>query len=287
MLRDNEAHIEHLVDYPYHFLAGLDASGEVSFELLLDSVQSLEPLRRFHGEKLVVPPSLEEQAKDLVKAGNFGSYSVEYPRGGWRIDTSALVLESLDDLQTLPPALLRRVESVLLAGDISADPSRFEADETTDKKGSTIACIRDRESGELMTLRPGTVTDVSIFSELSSLRELTLLSQPLASLDGIQSLSALEIFRAEHCTELRDCSALFALQSLTDISLRYTALSSLQGIQNLYDLRSLDISHTAVTDLSVLAGMESLERVTVSSGMTKAIKSLSGPDVGFELEVID
>ena len=233
----------------------------------LDGVKSLEPLRRFRGETLTVSPQLEEQAADLVRDGLFTDYRVEYPRGGWNMDDDEYALQELGELDTLPPALLRHVRTLCLAGDRLVDPERFDS-------------VGPGEYGD------GAVKEIGMLSGLSGLRYLALKAQPLTDLNGIQSLTELETFRAEDCGRLRDVSALFALQGLQEIGLRGTAVDSLQGVQNLYELRRIDVSHTAVTDLTALLGLEKLESVTVSADMTEAINGLNGQTCGFELSII-
>ena len=274
--------VEDLTDLD--FLGEMDASSPCSFELIgLDGISSLEPLRRFRGDHLSVPPQLKEQAEDLVEAGNFGEYRVEYPSGGWNIDDSLFVLNGLDELETLPKALLRRVSTLCVAGDRIIDSERFEVAE--DPAHGLV--LYDRDTGGTEALGQGRVNDLSIFSDLTGLRELTLCGQPVRDLEGVQKLSSLECFRAEYCGELRDASALFTLQSLTVLSLKASPIDSIQGVQNLYELRTLDISHTKVSDLKCLAGLEKLESVTLSRDMTKASSSLEGTDYSFTLIVTD
>ena len=262
------------------FLNMMDASMPCSFELVgLDGLTSLEPLRRFHGEHISVSPQLEEQARDLVSEGLFETYRVEYPRGGWYVDDSVFVLESLDDLRTLPKALLRRVSFLRVAGDRLIDSERFEIIEDT----ALGVALLDRDTGNMEAIGEGELSDLSILSDLSGLHELYLYNQPFRSLEGVQSLSELEHFCAEYCGELMDASAIFTLQGLTEISLKGSPVSSIEGVQNLYELRSLDISHTNVSDLSCLISLLELETVTISSDMTKAMASLAGREYMFTL----
>ncbi len=274
--------VEDLTDLS--FLDEMDASAPCSFELIgLDGVNSLEPLRRFHGDHIIVPPQLAEQAEDLVADGVFGEYRVEYPRGGWYIDDSVYVLNDFEELRSLPKALLRRVSVLCAAGDRLVDPERYEI--VTDPESGPA--LYNRDLGETETFGPGPLSDLAILAELSGLRELSLYEQPLRDLGGVQSLSSLESFRAEYCGELRDVSALFTLQSLREISLRASAVSSLQGVQNLFDLRTLDVSYTKVSDLSVLLALPNLESVTISRDMTRAAASLEGSDIRFAVVIED
>ncbi len=272
-LRTGVLHLESIPDLTdLNFLDRMEGSAFRSVELVgLDGLKSLEPLRRFGGGSLTVPPQLEEQARDLVAEGVFGSCSVSYPQGGWNLDDDEYDLQSLDELETLPPALLRRVRRLCVAGGMTVDPERY-------------ASLTPQERD---ALGPGVIDGIGALSGLTGLRELTLSAQPLRDLNGIQGFPDLELFRAEACETLRDVSALFTLQSLTEISLRGSPVDSLQGIQNLYRLRRLDIARTSVTDLTVLTDLPDLETVTVSAGMKAAVGSLNGKDFRFELQISD
>ena len=231
-----------------------------SVELIgLDELTSLEPLRRFSGEHLTVPPQLAEQAAILVEDGLFGEYDVEYPQGGWSLEQMDFMLQSFEELETMPKAMLRHVTRVCVAGDRIVDTDRFDICEDwehTDRNGNPALLLFDRETGEETKLQKGVITDLSVFSELTGLRFLCLYAQPIQSLDGVQRFTELEEFDARRCAELRDASALFAVQSLQRIDLGNSPVSSIQGIQNLSELRQLDLSNTAVEDLTPLAGCD-------------------------------
>ena len=59
------------------------------------------PLKSFHGSYLKVPPQPADQAEELVAAGDFGSYEIAFPEGGWDLnDLDDFQLLSLDELET-------------------------------------------------------------------------------------------------------------------------------------------------------------------------------------------
>lgn len=238
-------------------LDSLDAEKPCSFALVgLDDLNNLQPLSRFHGAYLAVSPQLAEQAEDLVDAGNFGEYRIEYPQGGWEMDNMEFALLSLDELDTLPPALLRRVTTVCIAGDMLVDPDHYDVWEDwehRDRNGNPALQLHDRETDEVTPLSPGVITDLDRLSALTGLRELYLYGQPIQSLDGIQVFSSLEEFSAMGCAALSDASALFALPELRRVDLKCTQVDSIQGVQNLRELRSLEVSNTRVSDLTPLA----------------------------------
>ena len=242
------------------FLSTMDAGENCNFALVgLDELKNLSPLSRFHGQYLAVSPQLQEQAEDLVKAGNFWEFRIEYPEGGWEMDDMDFSLLSLDELETLPPALLRRIDRVCIAGDQVVDPDVYEVWddwEHTDAHDKPGAVLHNRQTDEETRVKQGSITDLNMFSELTGLRDLRLFAQPITSLDGIQNLSNLQQVTVAYCSNLKDASPIFALQDLWEVNLRATSVESIQGVQNLQQLRRLDLYRSDVTDLSPLAGCD-------------------------------
>lgn len=228
-----------------------------SIELVgLDAISDLTPLRRLQIKHLEIPPQVADQAEELVEAGIVGDYEVAYPDGSWQPFDGAMELLSLDELDTLPAALLRRVERLGIAGDTLFDFDRYDIWEDwqhRDRNGNPALQLHDRETDAVTPLSPGVITDLSRLSALTGLRELYLVGQPIQSLDGIQVFSFLEEFSAKGCAELTDASALFALPELRWVELKCTPVDSIQGVQNLPELRYLNVSNTKVEDLTPLA----------------------------------
>ena len=250
-LLDSVAGIENL-----DFLNEMDNSEPVSFKFVgLEDLQSLKPLERFHGTYITVSPELEEQAKDLVNAGNFKEYHIEYPQGGWELDQSGLTLLSLDELETLPDALLRRVERFSLAGDVLFDPDENEGIWKNWGDGDRPELsVHNFDTGEerKVTRGSGVVESMDYFDKLTGLRFLNLWDQPLESVDGIQNLRELHDLGLSFCDNLSDVSPVFTLQNLHRLWINGANIDSIQGVQNLTQLCELDISDTKVTDLSPL-----------------------------------
>ena len=259
-LQLNELQLDSVADVTdLDFLSTLNNARSCNFSLVgLDELRNLSPLSRFHGDHLSVSPQLAEQAQDLVDAGNFREVRIEYPQGGWEMDNMEFSLLSLDELETLPKALLKRVERVCIVGDQVVDRDQYEIYEDWEHKNGSVPTLylRERNTDELTPVVDGTVKDLSLFSELSGLKELELWAQPLETLDGIQNLSQLEDFTAQFCPALRDASALFSLQGLHGVCLEGSQISSIQGIQNLSELNWIDFSGTQVEDFSPLASCD-------------------------------
>ena len=248
----------------------------------MENLRDLSALRRLKGEELVVPPQLVEQAEELVALGAVESYEIETPEEGWQTDEGAFTLAGLDELETLPQSTLARVEELCLAGDAVVNTGLYEF---TERDGAYL--LRERESGEETALGEvsGGLSELARLSPLTGLRRLTLASQPLESLEGIQALGSLEELSVRNCPQLEDVSAAFTLQGLRTLSLRGCPVGSLQGAQNLTELEELDLRGTTVTDLTPLLALEGLRAVWISEDMTEAAASLEGRQFGFELKI--
>lgn len=238
------------------------ANGGYSFDLSLiglNDLYDLSPLKNLRGTHLVVPPQVADQADELVKSGNYSDFSVEYPDGNWQQYNGEIKLLSLEELDTLPQALLQRIERVFIAGNLLIDMDKgYITQEWID--GSDIPvfyyCSYGEEESERIEITEGTITDLSIFSELVNLKEIKLYAQPITNLNGIQNFLQLESAEFIYCPSLTDASALFACQQLQSISLDGSPVESIQGIQNIYYLTNLNINSTKVTDISPLKNVD-------------------------------
>ena len=235
-----------------HCLDALDDSERYNLELVgLDDLYDLTPLRRLSGDKLTVPPQVAEQAEDLVSDGRFGEYDIAYPDSGWQPYEGSLELLSLDELETLPKALLRKVERLCVVGD-RVDNGLSGWVEEDRETGEPVPNWFNPETKEQTPLELGSITDLTIFADLTGLKELKLFCEPLESLDGIQNLSLLEKLKVSYCPNLRNVSAAFAMQDLREVDLGCNPVESIQGLQNLTQLQHLNLSGTTVSDLSPL-----------------------------------
>ena len=225
------------------------------------------------------------------------------------MDSSPISLLSLDELDTLPDALLCRVERLWIVGDQIIDPDRYEIwEQWEDGKEQPAVVLHDRETDEETPVEQGELTDLSRLAKLENLHELALAYLPLADLSGIQELSSLDWLHVIDCFTLTDASAAFALDSLEGLEVRNTPVSSIQGVQNLTELMHLNVGSTQVSDLSPLTGHPSLEElrvdwdesitdltplltapklrlVVVSNNMERALTSLNGTGYSFELQI--
>ena len=219
----------------------------------MEQIRDLSPIARVIDKsgRLEVPPQLEEQARDLQQQGKIMWYEVVYPEGGWELDNAELSLLSLDELDTLPPALLRRVTTLAVAGDTVFDPNEYEVWNRWEG-GTERFYLVDRAGREETPIPMGTITDLSAFSALTGLRRLILISQPIDSLAGLENMEKLQTLELKGCPKLTDVSPAFAVQSLENIRIEHMPVSSIQGVQNLYRLNGLGLDYTQVSDLSPL-----------------------------------
>lgn len=234
-------------------LESLNKDGHYQFKFLgMDELKDLSVLREYHGGWLYVPPQVADQAQELVDRGNFTGYEVSYPESGWNPLDEEVTLLSLEELETLPKAVLRRVTRVWIAGNEIIDPDRYEIrEEWIDD--TPIPVLYDRETGKTTRMETGSITDFDMLSDLTNIRDLRMFNQPLTDLEGIQYFTQLQFFDAGYCRNLTDVSALYTLQDIQELWLSNTGIDSIQGVQNLPRLRGLSVSRTNVSDLSPLA----------------------------------
>ena len=144
----------------------------------------------------------------------------------------------------------------------------------------------DEATGERTPFAPGTLTDLTRLESLTGLRELTVLGQPLTSLDGLEAMQDLECLEVNYTWEVEDFSAVFALPNLKELTLPGVNLTSIQGIQNLTELEEVTLSwNDELDDLTPLLELPNLRHVRVSDTMEKALESIEGADYDFELEI--
>ena len=226
----------------------------------VDGVTDLSPLYHLKGKSLQVPAHLREQAQAMVDSGLLETYQVVYPEGGWEPVRPHIELASLEEIDSLPSALLGRIGRLTLAGDMVV-PEGAWVDEDWSMDPPALYICYDGEA-ERIPVEPGTLTDLTCLQKLTGLRELTVYAQPeLTSLEGIQALGDLKDLDIRQCPALADASAAFTIQSLEELRLQYTGVRAIQGIQNLYALRMLDLNNNPVDDLSPLSGCQALEGV--------------------------
>ena len=262
------------------FLDDMDTSRKCSFKLVgLEGVNNLKPLERFHGMELTVSPELEEQARDLVKSGNFSRYMIEYPEGGWDQNNNEFSLLSLDELETLPDAMLRHVGTFGLVRDTLFDANRSDVWRNWDENGMHFV-VHDFDTNETTPVEggEGIVSDIDFIGKLTGLRRLSLVDQPIESVDGIQNFGELEFLTLNNCEDLTDISPVFTLQNLRYLSLDSLPIDSIQGVQNLPYLWELKIGETRVTDLSPLAECDFSMGIAEQGGFGLALNDLSIDD---------
>ena len=141
------------------------------------------------------------------------------------------------------------------------------------------------------------VSDLSLLSELTSLRYLTLWDNQISDLSPLASLTSLaaldlggnqisDLSPLSELTDLielalgdnqiSDLSPLSALINLRELSLVNNPLSDLRPLSNLINLEVLDISYCKVSDVSPLAGLVNLRVLMMHHNLTRDFSVLSG-----------
>ncbi len=270
-------------------LRAVDPNGRYNFRFEgLDRIADLSPLYPLYGHSLAVPPQVGEQARALVEDGHFSTWEIVYPDGGWDPNDVQVQLMSLEELDTLPPSLLKHVKSLTLVGDhlIDRNATEYWSDWGDQHNNMPAAVLEDRSTNEEIRItRVGTqLTDLSRLSALTGLTELTLWYQPLTSLEGIQAMSDLVRLNVMFCPRLTEASAAFTLQALQEINFEKCPIASLQGVQNLYALEELEVCNTRITSLEGIEGLDHLARIRIAGTNVKDLSPLAQIDFTFAAE---
>ena len=236
-----------------HFLENIEDRKYDTFSFAgQDEITDLSPLRKLSIQTLKIPPQLEAQAKELKNDGVIGKYEIVFPEAGWFYDESELSLLSLEELDTLPAALLSRVARVKIIGNRVLDWHRYNLEKRWYDDSDHIVLRDHQRDYEEEFTETGSITDFEKLLRLSSLRELELDCQPITDLSGIQDFSSLEVLTLQYDSQLTDISPAFTLQSIRSLMLRGIPVDSLEGIQNLKKLNFLNLDSMQITDLSAL-----------------------------------
>ena len=233
-----------------------------------------------------MPPQVGEQAQGLVDDRKFKECEIVYPDGSWDPSKVQVELLSLDELDTLPPSILKHVKRVTIIGDYLINDDTTQVWTDWSQNPPTVV-LTDRATDEDFARinTPGTLfTDFSRISVLTGLEDLNFWYQPLSSLDGIQALEELKWLKVEFCPKLTDASAAFTLQTLREINLERCPVSSLQGVQNLYDLEVLQICNTKITSLEGIEGLKHLTMLRVSGTSIRDFSPLAQMDFTYAME---
>ncbi len=223
----------------------------------VDGVTDLSPLYHLKGNFLKIPAHLQMQAEDLVNSGLLNAYEVEYPDGRWEPAEPHVELLNLDELDTLPSAVLQRVKKLNMVGDVIFSWDDYRLDQQWDD-GTPTFTLRSNdgdESHDIVIEQPGTLTDFSKIAQLTGLEELSLFNQTFPSLEGAQNLQNLWKLEVAFSPALTDVSAAFTLQELEELRLQSTGVTDMGGVQNLQKLRWMDLNGLKLDDLTPLGAI--------------------------------
>lgn len=95
------------------------------------------------------------------------------------------------------------------------------------------------------------ITDISPLFKIKSLERLTLNSNPIKSIEGIETLKNLKEVTLV-CTEISDISPLFQIPSIESISFESTYVDNIEGIEDLKRLMGLRTGNSNLRDISPL-----------------------------------
>jgi hypothetical protein len=243
----------------------------------MDHLINLEPVRRLSPTFLAIPPTLEEQAAQMVEAKDISGYQVVYSDSS-TMDGSAFNFQllTLDELDTLPDVLLDKVKSFQLAGDTLINEENSHVENWWDNSGPVYYAV-DNNTGERISVGKGLLYDLSGLSRLKGLTRLELAAQPLNDLTGIQHLAELKDVHFDGCW-FTDASPVFTLTELESVGFSSTPVESLTGLQNLHRLIRLDLNNSNVHDITALRETD-FTRAYEQGGLILMINSIPCKDL--------
>lgn len=210
----------------------------------------LSALNTMEGFILAVSPEQEIPAMKLVEDGNFQRYEIVFPEGDWRNDLR-FSLESMEDLENLPEAILKQATRLYIVGDTVYDPDVYEV--WSDWDGNKqVPFLHNRETGEALRVKYGSFNDAAKLEKMTGLQELALMYQPLDNIQWVRGMDSLRWLSVNFCENLTDISPAFTMDGMEWLEFEGTQVASIQGIENLHRLRGLGMSRSKVADLSPL-----------------------------------
>ena len=155
----------------------------------------------------------------------------------------------------------------MLVGDQLFDWGKFDMEDDWENRideNTPGIILRDKTTGETVPAGEGVITDLDMLSDLTGLRELMLVGQPLESLAGIQNFTELDNLVIKACSGITDVSPVFACQQIRSLNLDDLPIDSIQGLQNLTELERLSLNRTQINDFSPLSSISVLDGLDIN-----------------------
>ena len=126
-----------------------------------------------------------------------------------------------------------------------------------------------------LSLRRGTISDITALGALRSLRYLYLDDNSISDVTALGALTSLEVLDLGQ-NGISDISPLAGLMSLTELSLKENSIVGLSPLAGLTSLTELSLRANSIVDVSPLAGLTSLTRLNLSDNSIVEVSPLSG-----------
>ena len=124
-----------------------------------------------------------------------------------------------------------------------------------------------------LTLRFGTITDVSALGTLTSLTSLTLYNNAITDISALGALTSLTSLSLP-LNAITDVSALGTLTSLTRLILHNNTITDISALSALTSLTTLSLYNNAITDVSALGALTSLTTLSLSGNAITDVSAL-------------
>jgi len=137
-----------------------------------------------------------------------------------------------------------------------------------------VSPLSDFSGLEELYLQSNNLTSLAPHWRMKKLRKLSImLNKKMASLKGIEQLTALEELRA-HGMKISSIEPLRELKALRILSMSRNQVDDISALQNLSALEQVDMNFNPVSDLSALANKPNLKRVNFYGSKVKDISPL-------------
>ena len=176
----------------------------------------------------------------------------------------------------------KAADAPLTVGEVSTVTEIYVYGDITDGKPHDVDYRGTKVYIDGVVVHHGSITTLSDLLMMPKLRVLSLYRQVLASIDELAPLSKLEELYLDQCWNVRDIAALDGLVWLRTLDLSSTAVSDLSPLKGCPRLRRIDLERIPCEDYRVLSRYSYLEYLNVSEASPQAvIDAVSGKMVDY------
>lgn len=142
-------------------------------------------------------------------------------------------------------------------------------------RNEIIRLISELSSLKDLSLIYNQINSIDQISSLKKLQKLSLDSNPISNLKPLSCLASLNSIWLNNC-RIRDLTPLSKLQNLKQIALDENQITNLSPISDLKNLQNISLNRNQIANLRPLAELKSLKQLHLNSNQIIDLESLSG-----------